>query len=124
MRVYDFPSVTVRIYAAWHTVETEFADGAILIASPEDNDNYRNTAQRLGYRDDTWTMCRDHELTHTIIAIRSGLPWCPVLHQVAHPEQDKTLTPEQIGAVEDIVLANQFAYGRMISTVRRPPFLS
>lgn len=105
MLVYDFHSVIVRVYPKFLIVETEFRDGALLVATPEHTDAYSNVARKLGYGTNTWALCRDHELTHTLIAIAAGLDWCPVLHDVAHHEH--TLSDEAVWDIENTVYASQ-----------------
>ena len=67
--------------------ETRFADGTTVPACPHDTDDYRETARQLGYGADTWAMCWQHEMFHTVLAIAAGLPYSPTLWAVAHGEQ-------------------------------------
>jgi len=84
-----FAHCSVRICFDTETVQTEFSDGTVCLAQPQYNDDYRNTAERLGYGDDTWTMCWEHELFHTMLALNEGLPYSPVLWDVAHGTEAK-----------------------------------
>jgi hypothetical protein len=87
MLTIGFPECTVRISFANKRIETEFADGAICEAEPQDTDAYRFTAEQLGYGSDTWRMCYEHELAHTLLAIADGLPYSQVLWDVAHGQE-------------------------------------
>lgn len=84
MRTIAFGACDVRIFDEDHFLETVFHDGTRVPASPEDTDQYRATARRLGYGIDTWALCRDHELSHTQLAELLGLPYSPTLWAVAH----------------------------------------
>jgi hypothetical protein len=65
-------------------VDTVFRDGTDVWAQPRDDDEYRATAERLGYGSDTLRMCQDHELAHTVLAVLAGQPYSPTLWGVAH----------------------------------------
>ena len=62
----------IKIWEEFRTISTTFPDGSELIACPEDNDAYRKTAKDLGYGEDTWSMCKSHEILHTSIAVGEG----------------------------------------------------
>lgn len=51
-------------------------------------------AHSLGYGGDTWAMSRDHELLHSWLAVRRGLPFSPTLWAVSRG--DKHLTADAI----------------------------
>lgn len=42
--------------------------GGTVTAAPEDTPDYRDTAERHGYGDDTLALCKDHELMHLALA--------------------------------------------------------
>lgn len=42
--------------------------GHVVLGEPQDNDEYRETARRLGYGDDTLQCCRDHDPLHMRLA--------------------------------------------------------
>jgi hypothetical protein len=103
-----FGKVTVRIYHAHHYLETELPDGTIVPAAPHDTDEYRATAQKLGYGDDTWRLCREHELAHSELAEALGLEYSPTLWAVAHGQHGGIPgSPGEMAAEEDLVLAIQ-----------------
>lgn len=65
-------------------IDTVFQDGTNVWAEPQDEDNYRATAERLGYGNNTLAMCQDHELAHTVLAVLMGLDYSHTLWGVAH----------------------------------------
>lgn len=98
----------MRIFEDTHYLETAFPDGTKVPAAPQDTDDYRATAFRLGYGTDTWAMCREHELAHTELAELLGLPYSPTLWAVAHGEKRAIIgAPGEMQAEEDLVLAYQ-----------------
>jgi hypothetical protein len=84
-------------------VETQFPDGTLVPAVPEDTDAYRATARSLGYGADTARMNREHDPLHSWLAEKLGLPHSPVLWAVAHG----TLAQGDFGAEEALTLAFQ-----------------
>jgi hypothetical protein len=76
-------------FVAWahdlSEVYTLFPDGSELYATPNhDPESLRNAAS-LGYGDDTARMSRDHEVSHTFLAVVLGLPFSPTLYNAARP---------------------------------------
>lgn len=63
-------------------IVTVFPGVGDLEACPQDNDEYRATALRLGYGGDLLLMCQEHEATHTLLAVMMGLPRSPTLFGV------------------------------------------
>lgn len=100
-RLVQFAEVMVQIWP--DAVVTILPDGQQIFAMAQDTDEYRATAERLGYGEDTCRMSRDHELTHSALAALLGLPESPTLGRVARGEGDSTLT----GLEENAVLAIQ-----------------
>lgn len=101
----DFPNgVRVRVFPDERYLETIFADDSRVPAAPQDNDEYRARAQALGYGDDVWRMCQEHEIAHTELMQRLGLEYSPTLWAVAHGDTRKT---REMGAEEELVLAFQ-----------------
>ncbi|GAC1495954.1 MAG: hypothetical protein NVS1B6_00600 [Steroidobacteraceae bacterium] len=64
-------------------LETVFPDGATVPAAPQDTDEYRATAEDLGYGADTMRLCLEHEVLHTAIAELRGESFSQVLRDVA-----------------------------------------
>jgi hypothetical protein len=56
-------------------------------------------AHDLGYDGDTWAMSRDHELLHSWLSVRRGLPFSPTLW--ATSRGDKRLTADAIREWEE-----------------------
>lgn len=65
-------------------------------------------AHELGYGGDTWAMSRDHELLHSWLAVRRGLPFSPTLWAVSRG--DKHLTADAIREWEegDVLAVQKF----------------
>lgn len=91
MIVYRIGEASIHVDDGRCWLETVFFDGSRVPACPEDTDEYRATALRLGYGADTWSMCRDHELGHSWLAVSRGvgefaarLDYSPTLWAVAH----------------------------------------
>lgn len=82
---------------------THLQEGVVL-AYPEDNQEYKNRARDLGYGDDVLGVSRDHEIVHSLLAKWLGLPASPALSLAAAGRPSKnTFT----GAEEAAVLAIQ-----------------
>lgn len=80
----------VRVYCADAVVEVytdstciTFGDGGVVYGAPEDTDDYRATAQRYGYGDDTLRLCKEHEVTHIALCHWLGVP-SPTMELVRH----------------------------------------
>lgn len=100
--------VKVRIFDDDHYLETVMRDGTSVPAAPQDTDEYRATAAALGYGDDTWRLCREHEVAHTTLLQSLGLHYSPTLWAVAHGAHGTIPdSPGEMGAEEDLVLAYQ-----------------
>jgi hypothetical protein len=100
--------VSVHVYDDQRYLETLFEDGTKVPACPQDNDKYRSQARQLGYGDDTWRMCKDHEMAHTVVCQAFGLPYSPTLWAVAHGHAQMIPgKPGWMTAEEDLVLAYQ-----------------
>lgn len=98
----------VRIFDEVKYLETLFSDGTRVPAAPEDNQAYRENAERLGYGADTWAMCREHEIAHTQLMQLLGLPHSPSLWSVAHGTNRNIVgCPGEMAAEENLVMAYQ-----------------
>jgi hypothetical protein len=84
-----FRNCVVRIWPSHRYLETRFPDGAIAPAAPNDDEESRARAQRLGYGTDLWRMTVEHELAHTFTAEARGDPFSIVLSYVAHGGDQK-----------------------------------
>lgn len=100
-------TVQVQVDEENQYLATVFEDGSRVPAKPHDTDAYRATAADHGYGTDTWAMCLDHEIGHTICAQRNGLPYSPTLWAVAHGQPKHTSIPGEMYAEEEMVLAWQ-----------------
>jgi len=79
-----FGHTRVEIDAA--SARTTLHDGKQIPAVPHDTDDYRATAERLGYGSETGRMCVEHELLHTALAYWLGLYESPVMRAVAEDD--------------------------------------
>ena len=85
------------------SVTTYLPDGVSVVAAAEDTDQYRETAEKLGYGSNTVRMMRDHEISHTALCHLLGLPESLVMSVVGHGDPDTYLT----GLEEDLIMALQ-----------------
>ena len=83
---YVFPHCRVIVDEDTRYVESRMEDGTKVGATANRDDHSLAIAEELGYGDDTWTMSRDHELSHTWLAHLAGLPWSPTMWRLAHPD--------------------------------------
>ena len=90
---------------------TRLPDGAELHACPHDTDEYRATAKRLGYGDDTLLQCQKHEMGHTVLSVLAGLEHSPTLWHVAHGSTFEHWREEE---------AAVFAFQTYLRTIGRP----
>lgn len=74
----------IQVWPDAHYLHTVYRDGTLVRAAPEDTDSYREMASRLGYQWDTWRMCLEHEVFHTLLAMAAGRCVSPTLWIVAH----------------------------------------
>lgn len=86
-RIISFKNCFVRAELNVGYTETVFADGSLVPAYPDGTPEQRLTSLRLGYGDDLARMCREHEVLHTWLCERFGLPYSPTLWAVAHGQQ-------------------------------------
>lgn len=84
VRTIRLGDAVIRIDHVAHWMETVYEDGTRAPAAPQDTDEYRATAARLGYGTDTWRQCVEHEVLHTWVALKMGRPHSTILWNVAH----------------------------------------
>ena len=90
----DFKSCYVLIQEGNRTpynyIETKFDDGTFVPAKPNYNEMALTTAKDLGYEENNQgieLMTVHHELLHTILCEKCGLPYSPTLWSVAHQQK-------------------------------------
>lgn len=95
-------SCCVRIWKGGEppTLVTYFPDGSELAACPHDTDEYRECAAEMGYRDDTWAMCREHELLHSAMAVMEGREYSWTLYQAANGREGDTCEEARVLAMQ------------------------
>jgi hypothetical protein len=103
---YEFPSCCVLVDEQARYVETRFPDQTRVGATPNHDGHSLRMALDLGYPD-TWSMSRDHELTHTWLAYRAGLAWSPTMWRLAHPDISDVAGDDEVAEEEALVLAFQ-----------------
>lgn len=86
---------------------SHFNDGSSYGALPHDTSHYHALAHRLGYDGDILRYCREHELSHHVVAEGFGCHSL-VLWALAHGEQP---TP-MIAAAEESLALNLQRYAR------------
>lgn len=96
----------VWLWPRSYYLETRYSDGTVVKASPEDTASYHRRARECGYRGPlaTWHLCRDHEISHSLLAEARGMPFSPALWAVAHGEPPHT---EANGQEEWVTLSFQ-----------------
>ena len=117
---YVFPQCSVLVDEAARYVETRFPDGSRVGSTPNSDPHSLRTARRLGYGEDTWRMSRDHEIAHTWLAHRAGLPWSPTMWRLAHPSAADLSDDAQVAEEESLVLEFQ----RLFDKESPPPWVS
>jgi hypothetical protein len=96
---YVYPEFVVLVDDDARYIETRFADGAKVGSTPNRDAHSLRVAAELGYGDDTWTMSRDHELSHAWLAHTDGRPWSPTMWRLAHPSSE--LNPDDDAVAEE-----------------------
>lgn len=76
-----------HIYFRGTTTISILPEGDPIVASPQDNDEYRARAESLGYGSATALMSREHEILHALLAHWTGQWTSPTLLAVARGEQ-------------------------------------
>lgn len=105
--VYQFKHCRVEVDLMGKHAVTIFEDGTRVHAAPHHNDEQRQTARRLGYGDDLAAMCREHEVLHTWLCERFGMPYSHTLWAVAHDQGPGCLPIHHQHGEEALVLAFQ-----------------
>jgi len=101
---YIFPSCAVLVDEDSQYVETRFPDGTKVGSTPNRDDHSLRVAAELGYGDDTWTMSRDHELSHSWLAHLAGGGCSPTMWRLAHPESSAVPDDVQVAEEETAIL--------------------
>ena len=101
---YAFPHCAVLVDDERRYVETRFPDGTKVGSTPNVDEHSLSVSADLGYGLDTWSMSRDHELSHTWLAHMDGKPWSMTMHHLAHPDDADRPSPDRIAEEEARVL--------------------
>ena len=118
IREWEFGAVRYTADYAQGWSRTEFPDGACCWAVPHATDDYRATAERLGYAGDTAALSREHEFCHNFLARRLFRSHSPTLWAVAHPDDPGNVPLWQQEQEEALVMEfqrclNEPAFGRI-----------
>lgn len=102
-------------------VTTTLAGGVEVNAWPHRTAEYYATAYQLGYGDNVYRMCLEHETAHSLLAHWLGLPESPTMRQVANGGEATPMSNLE----EDAVLAIQrFARFMDVDLVQRLALIS
>ena len=97
------------------TVTTTFDDGSRVIAAPQVRDEDLARATALGYcrvpyfmdtfeqedAEAVWSMTRDHDRLHTLLAEAQGYPVSLALWFAAHPDEEMRAADRVMAALEE-----------------------
>src|SRR4051812_10145900 len=88
-----------------HGTKIVLPTGQVVHGVPQDTDDYRATAERLGYGDDLLAMCRDHDVLHCRLCAWLKIPTSYCMRDAAGilPEAERALAD----AEEEAVMAVQ-----------------
>lgn len=75
------------VYLDDNYTETRFYDNSRVPALANNDPESLKTAKDLGYKD-TAKMSREHEILHTFLSEKCGLPYSPTLWSVAHDQEN------------------------------------
>lgn len=82
-RTLQVGSCAVVIDDEGRSLTTTFPDGSVLPACGNADPESVARAHELGYAGDTWAMSRDHEIAHSFLAAKAGLPCSATLRRAA-----------------------------------------
>ena len=102
-----FPRCRVIVDEEARYVESLMEDGTKVGATANGDEESLRTSRDLGYGDDTWSMSRDHELSHAWLAHVEGEPWSPTMWRLAHPHSSDVAGDAEVAEEEARVLAFQ-----------------
>lgn len=71
----------------------------IIVGAPHDTDEYRKTAEHLGYGDDTLALCQEHDPLHAWLCDVLGLPDSPALRVAAGIDAPNAMATSEERAV-------------------------
>jgi hypothetical protein len=103
MKVYRYGDTEVVVFESDRLVRTTLPDGAVVWSAPVDDAESKARAERLGYGEDLWAMCRDHDAVHAAVAHMLGRRDSYALRRAAQGLPIDDLA----GAEEDAVMALQ-----------------
>jgi hypothetical protein len=84
MRIYQFSNCVVRHDPRLSYTETRFNDGSVARSMSTGTHEQLAMAYQLGYGGDCATLCAEHEILHTFVSEKLGLPHSPAIWAAAH----------------------------------------
>lgn len=73
--------------------------GTVVNGAPQDTGGYRETAERLGYGNDTLQLCKDHDPLHSLLCDWLGLGDSRSLRCAAGLEEENEISRAEESAV-------------------------
>ena len=132
MQSLQFGSTIIEVYP--DSTRICFADGSTVPGAPEDTAEYRATAQRHGYGDDTLKLCQEHELMHIALCHWLGIdsPTMTLLrrgdddrlHELNRLEETAVLAVQHFARIAGIDLVTQMGHRRPLLPPDRQPVLT
>lgn len=72
MTSYSIGKNKIEIWEGTQTVRITFPDGTTLNSAPYDSPENRKMCKYLGYGNDLWKMCKEHDPLHIFLAVANG----------------------------------------------------
>lgn len=107
METLFFNSCLVKIFPETGYIETRYDDDSVARVIPNYNEIEFFTAKSLGYENNIKLMTIHHEILHTYLAEKIGLPYSPTLWAVAHNFGSGCAPIEEQWQEEALVLSYQ-----------------
>lgn len=102
------PYTLVRVWNAEAWMATRIDGYPFVSTGNPDDPASVALAHELGYDGDTWAMSRDHELLHSWLAVRRGLPFSPTLWAVSRGDKRLTADPIREWEEGDVLALQKF----------------
>jgi hypothetical protein len=87
LKTLNLGKCVVDINFDWRIVRTTFRDGNFTEIWAQDTPEFISYARILGYDSDVWRHFREHDVLHTWLSIKLGLPYSLTLWTEAHAKQ-------------------------------------
>lgn len=87
LKTLNLGKCVVDVNFDWRIVRTTFRDGTFTEIWAQDTPEFIGYAQALGYDNDVWRHFREHDILHTWLSTKLGLPYSLTLWTEAHAKQ-------------------------------------